>query len=402
MNFDLSGDQQLLKDSIDRLFNDAYGDFTKRRLYQAEPGGWHHEVWQRYAEMGLLALPFSEADGGFGGGPVETMLVMEAIGRSLALEPYLATVVIAGNLLRLGATQEQRDNLVPQIADGSLRLALAHAERQARYDLHDVAATVRRTEAGYRINGLKSGVLAAEGAGLLLVSARGAGERRDRHGISLFLVPADAPGVTVQGYPTQDGQRAAEIALSDVDVAETALLGRDGEGLALVEHAVDIAIAALAAEAVGAMDETLAMTVDYLKTRKQFGVPIGSFQALQHKAVDMMIAGEQARSMALYAAMMADSPPAERRAAMAAAKVQINRSARFVGQTAVQLHGGIGVTMEYKLGHLFKRLAVIELLFGDTSHHLRALTDAGGLEGKWLGDVDSNHDKQSQSLLSYR
>ncbi len=388
MNFDLSGDQQLLKDSVDRLFSDAYGDFTKRRRYGAEPGGWPRDVWQRYAEMGLLALPFSEADGGFGGGPVETMLVMEAIGRSLALEPYLATVVLAGNLLRLGGSPEQRASLIPQIADGSLTVAFAHAERQARYDLQDVATAARRTEAGTVINGRKSAVLAAEGATLLLVSARSTGERRDRHGISLFLVPADAPGVTVQGYPTQDGQRAAEIAFSDVAVAESALLGSPGEALALIEHAVDIAIAALAAEAVGAMDETLAMTVDYLKTRKQFGVPIGSFQALQHKAVDMMIAGEQARSMAVYAAMMAGSPPAERRLAMAAAKVQINRSARFVGQTAVQLHGGIGVTMEYKLGHLFKRLAVIELLFGDTSHHLRALTEAGGLEGEGLGNVE--------------
>jgi pimeloyl-CoA dehydrogenase small subunit len=376
MDFDLSDEQLLLKDSVDRLTADTYGNFEKRRAYQSEPGGWSAANWRRFADMGLTALPFSEADGGFGGGPVETMIVMEALGRSLAVEPYLATVILGGNLLRLGGSAAQRARLIPAIADGSLTLAFAHAERQARYDLHDIATTATRHAGGFLLQGQKTGVLQGDSAGLLLVSARSDGSRRDREGILLVLVDPAAPGVTVRTYRTQDGLRAADILLDGVQVDEAALLAG---GLPLIEQVVDIAIAAICAEAVGAMDSAHALTVDYLKTRTQFGVPIGSFQALQHKAADMMMALEQARSMAMFAAMMVGAEPAERRTALSAAKVQINRSARLVGQTAVQLHGGIGMTMEYKVGHLFKRLAIIETLFGDTDFHLRAVTEAGGL-----------------------
>ena len=379
MDFDLTDEQRLLKDSVDRLVGGAYADFENRARYAAEPAGWSREVWGAYAEMGLLGLPFEERFGGFGGGPVETMLVMEAIGRNLAIEPYLATVLLGGGLLRVGGSEAQQERLVPGIAEGALTLALAHGERQARYDLHDVAATARGEGGGYRLDGLKSVVLHGDGAGLLVVSARTSGDRRSREGITLFLVEADAPGITVQGYPTQDGQRAAEISFQDVRVGEDAVLGPVGGGLPLVERVTAEAIAGLASEAVGAMDALHAATVDYLKTRQQFGVPIGSFQVLQHRAVDMMIAVEQARSMALYGAMMLDAPAPERDAALSAVKVQVNRSARIVGQGAIQLHGGIGMTMEYKAGHYFKRLSMIELMFGDADHHLRRVSEAGGL-----------------------
>lgn len=382
MDFDLTEEQRLLRDSVDRLIDDAYGDFDKRRAYAAEPNGFSAALWTRFAELGLLGLPFAEADGGYGGGPVETMLVMEAIGRGLALEPYLSTVVLGGGFVRLGGNDAQRRRLLPRIADGSLRLAFAHTERQARYDLFDVATTARAEGGGFVLDGAKSVVLHGDSADLLVVGARLSGARRDRAGIGLFLVDAGAQGVTRRSYPTQDGQRAAEITLEHVRVPADAMLGAPGDGLALIGRVTDTAIAALCAEAVGAMAALHALTVDYLKTRKQFGVPIGSFQALQHRAADMLVALEQARSMAMYAAMMADAPDAaERHIAMAAARVQIDDSARMVGQAAIQLHGGIGMTQEYKAGHYFKRLTMISMMFGDTDHHLRAVAEAGGLAG---------------------
>ena len=380
MDFDLSEEQRLLRDSVDRTIDDAYGDFEKRKSYAAEPHGFSDTLWARYAELGLLGLPFAETDGGYGGGPVETMLVMEAIGRGLALEPYLATVVLGGGLLRMGGSAAQRQRIVPKIADGSLRMAFAHGELQARYDLADVATTARREGDGFVLDGAKSLVLHGDSADLLAVSARLSGGRRTHEGIGVFLVDADAPGVARRGYATQDGLRAAEVTLAGVRVPADAALGVPGEGFALIERVIDTAIAAVAAEAVGAMQALHTMTIEYLKTRKQFGVPIGSFQALQHRAADMLVALEQARSMAMYAAMMAEAADAvERRAAIAAVKVQINQSARDLGQAAIQLHGGIAVTREYKAGHYFKRLTMIETLFGDTAHHLGTVAEMGGL-----------------------
>ncbi len=381
MDFEYSDEQRMLKDSIDRLIGPAYDDLGKRKATQAQGPGFSEELWSKYAEVGLTALPFSEEDGGFGGGPVETMLVMEAIGRGLALEPYLASIVIGGNLLRLGGTPAQREECIPKIADGSLRVAFAHVERQARYDLFDVATHAKKTEDGYTIEGDKSVVLSGDSAQKLIVSARTASaSRRDHHGITLFLVDANAPGISRRDFPTQDGQRGAAISFAGVQVPESAIIGTLDHGGELIEHVIDIAIAAVCSEAVGAMTSLHALTLDYLKTRKQFGVPIGSFQVLQHKAVDMFTALEQARSMTYFAAMMAASDdPRERRRALSAAKVQINNSAKFVGETAVQLHGGIGVTMEYRAGHYFKRLTMIQSLFGDTDHHMRVVDHAGGM-----------------------
>jgi pimeloyl-CoA dehydrogenase small subunit len=380
MDFDLTDEQRLLKDSVDRLIADAYGDFEKRKRHQSGPGGYSHELWSNFAELGLLALPFPEEEGGIGGGPVETMLVMEAIGRGLVVEPYLGTVVLGGGFLRCGGTAAMRAELVPQIADGTLTLALAQLEPHSRYCLNDVATTARREGDAFVLNGRKVAVLHGDSAGRLVVSARTAGARADRHGITLFLLDAAAPGVTRRGMPTQDGLRAADIQLEEVRVSAADILGEVDHGLALLEQVVDIALAALCAEAVGVMEDLQRSTVDYLKTRQQFGVPIGSFQALQHRAADMLVAVEQARSMALYAAMMAEEPdPALRRPALSAAKVQINQSARMVGQEAVQLQGGIAMTFEYKAGHAFKRLAMIEKTFGDTDHHLNAVSEADSL-----------------------
>ncbi|HEY1944164.1 MAG TPA: acyl-CoA dehydrogenase [Roseiarcus sp.] len=379
MDFDLNEEQRLLADNVARLMKDRYG-FENRKTYQATTHGFSEELWRRYAELGLLGLPFSEEDGGFGGGAVETMLVMEAFGRALALEPYLATVVLAGGVIRRAARQELRAELAPQIAAGDLRLAFAHSERQSGWDLFDVTASARKDGGGYVLNGEKGLVLHGDSADKLVVSARIAGGQRERTGLGLFLVDAAAPGVARRGYPTQDGQRAAEITLTNVRVEPEAVIGDPENAAPVIERVVDEAIAALCAEAVGAMSEAQAMTVDYLKTRKQFGVPIGSFQALQHRAADMVVALEQARSMMMFATMMAgEHDAAARGKAISAAKAQIGRSAKFIGQQATQLHGGIAMTYEYKLGHLFKRMTMIDMAFGDTEAHLRRLSEADSL-----------------------
>jgi pimeloyl-CoA dehydrogenase small subunit len=379
MDFALSEEQNLLQHSVSRLFADHY-DFEARKHYREEAGGFSAEMWRRYAELGLLGLPFPEEYGGSSGGPVETMIVMDAIGGALALEPYLATVVLAGGLLRRGGSDKMRAEILPQVAGGELRLAFAHAERQARYDLADVQTSARRDGGGFVLDGAKSLVLNGDGAGKLIVSARLSGGRNERNGLALFVVDATAPGVSSRGYPTVDGLRAAEVNLTGVRVDAAAAIGEPGAAYPLIERIADEAIAALAAEAVGAMAAMHLTTVDYMKTRKQFGVTIGSFQALQHRAAEMLIALEQARSMAMLATMMAgEDDPRERRAAISAAKVQIGRSGRIVGQGAIQIHGGIGMTMEAKVGHYFKRVTTIDTLFGDADHHLELLAAGGGL-----------------------
>ncbi|MFN3672524.1 MAG: acyl-CoA dehydrogenase family protein [Bosea sp. (in: a-proteobacteria)] len=380
MDFDLSPEQTQLKDGVTRLMAARYGSLEARKAQGSGPHGFSEEAWSHYAAMGLLGIPFTEDEGGFGGGPVETMLVMEALGKGLALEPYLATVVLAGGAIRLGGSAALKQQVIPGIVAGSARLALAFSETQSRYDLFDVGATARREGDAYVLDGRKAVVINGDSAQQLVVSARTSGGRRDRDGISLFLIPADAEGVSRHGYATQDGGRAAEIQFSEVRVGADALIGQEGQGLPILERVAEHAVAALAAEAVGIMEALHGLTVEYLKTRQQFGAPIGQFQVLQHRAVDMLIALEQARSMAFYAAMMVEHDDAqERAAALSAVKVQINRSCRLVGQEAVQLHGGIGMTMEYLGAHYFKRLTMIESLFGDTPHHLRRVAAAGGL-----------------------
>ena len=379
MDFDLNDEQRMLKDSVGRLISENY-DFESRKKYLKEQAGYSAAMWERYAEMGLLGLPFDERYEGSGGGPVETMIVMEAMGRGLTLEPYFATVILCGGLLRLGGSEQQRAALLPKIASGELRMAFAHGESQSRYDLADVACSARRDADGWVLDGDKCAVVHGDGADQLIVSARTAGNRRDADGISLFVVDANAPGVSRRSYQTHDGLRSAEIRLSGVKVSSNDELGGIGKASPLIREVVDRALAATAAEAIGVMSEAYDTTLDYLKTRKQFGATIGSFQALQHRAVDMLVHLEQARSMALYATMMVDDPDVSARSrAVAAAMVQIRRSSKFIGQQVVQLHGGIGMTQEYKIGHYFKRITAMESLFGDTDHHLAVVSAAGGV-----------------------
>src|SRR6516225_5185121 len=375
MDFDLAEEQRLLRDSVERLLADHYG-FDRRRSYLAEPNGWSRALWSQHAELGLLGLPFAESYGGVGGGPIEVMLVMEALGRVLALEPYLATVVLTGTALRLAGSEAQKSRILPQIAEGQMILAFAHGERQARYDLTDVLTTAKPTAGGWVLDGAKSVVAHGDSADRLIVSARIAGERDDPDGIGLFLVDARANGVARRSYPMRDGTRAAEISLSGVEVARNDVLGEPGNALPVIERVVAAGIAATSAEAVGAMEAMHAITLEYLKTRQQFGKPIGQNQVLQHRAAEMLIAVEQGRSMAMLAAMTVDEPdPAERVHNIAMAKVGVGQASRFVAQNAIQLHGGIGMTEEYAVGHYFRRVMVIEHMFGDPAHHLSRLAD---------------------------
>ena len=369
MDFDYSEDQQLLQESVQRFVRENYS-FEQRRQLVATEQGYSDAHWQQFAELGWLGIPFPEEHGGLGMSGVETMVVMEAIGNGLVAEPYLSTVILGGGAVAAAGSDEQKAEILPAVAEGKCKLAFAFAERQARYNLQDVEVRAEAANGSYRLSGMKSVVFGAPTADRFVVSARTAGGSRDADGITLFLVAADAPGLSVRGYPTADGLRAGEVTLEGTPV-EGVLGDLDG-ALPTIEGVVDRAIAAVSAEAVGLMGTLNDMTLEYLKTREQFGQPIGRFQVLQHRMVDMFIAHEEAKSMAMMAAMRIDEEDADaRKKAMSAAKVQIGKSARFVGQQSIQLHGGIGMTDEYAAGHYFKRLTMIDRSFGDNDYHLR-------------------------------
>jgi alkylation response protein AidB-like acyl-CoA dehydrogenase len=369
MDFNYTDEQNALRDTLTRFIAKDY-PFEARRALAKSADGFSRAHWKQFAELGLLALPFPEDFGGLNGNGVDTMLVMEAFGRGLVLEPYLSSVVVAGHLVRDAGSAAQKDALLPAVAGGERMLALAHYERGARYEVSRVDTAAKADGAGWKLSGSKAVVLGGGAADRLLVSAN------TGKGISLFLVDARRPGVSVRSYMTQDGGRAAEVRLDNVAVGADALIGAQDGALPAIERALDYGIAAMCAEAVGIMAALDEATLEYLKTRKQFGQPIGRFQALQHRMVDMVIATEQSRSMAMMAAVKVDSDDAtERRRAISAAKAYIGQQARFVGQQAVQLHGGMGVVDELNVSHWFKRLTMIELTFGNTDHHLGLFSD---------------------------
>lgn len=373
MDFELNDEQRLLSESITRFVADRY-DFETRLRAMKQPDGWSRDIWRELAELGVLAMPFAEEDGGFGGGGVETMLVMEALGRGLLVEPYLATVVLAGGALRRAGSDTQRAAHIPAIATGERLMALAHSEPGLPRHTPDVRVKAQRTDSGWVLEGTKIAVLHGDCAEFLVVSAL------TDEGVSLFLVDAATSGVHVSAATGYDGVRVATIRFDGAVLPDDAIMGQPGTGSAILAAVFEEANAALAAEAVGVMAETFDITLDYLKTRQQFGVPIGSFQALQHRSVDMFIQLEMIRSMATLAALSLDAEPGQRARNIAAAKVQAGRSGRFIGQQAVQLHGAIGITSEYKVGHAFKRLTAIDALFGDADHHIDWLANAGGVQ----------------------
>ena len=377
MDFSLTEEQTALKDSLGKFIARDY-TFDDRWKVIRSPEGWSRAHWNQLAEIGLMALPVAEADGGLGGGGVDTMVVMEQIGRGLVLEPYLGCVVLPAALIKAAGTNAQRAALSEGLASGETLYAFAHTEPGQRYERAAVSMAAVASSGGYVLTGKKVSVLGGDCADFLLVSATVAGDS----GASLFVVDAKASGVTRLAYPMQDAQRGADIDFSGVKVGEDALIGVRGGAQATIDYALDVACAALCAESVGVMDELLKQTIEYLKTRKQFGRAIGTNQALQHRAVDMMMHAEMSRSMALEAAVAVDNAdahsPAEaaaRAKAISGAKTIIGQACRFVGQNAVQLHGGIGVTHELAASHYFKRLTMINVTFGDSDWHLARYGD---------------------------
>lgn len=383
MDFSPSEEDVLLRDALRNLIADHYS-FEQREKYRTRNAGFSREFWTRLADMGLLGLPFSEALGGFGGSAATTALALEVFGEALVLEPYFASVVtVAGIFNQLPATATLCGQ-VQAIAAGNAVLTLAHTEPHSRFDWEDVSTRATRTAYGWQLDGSKSEVLAADSADYFIVSARTGGERFDRDGISLFLIDAKSAGIECRAYESRDGRRAASVRFNAVAVPASALLGDEHRAFSLLESLSATLNAALCAEAVGTMAAALDITVDYVKTRKQFGTTIGSFQAIQHRAVDMLIATELSRSMALYAnLMLQDDNASAKQNAVHAAKVQIADAARFVGEQAVQLHGGIGMTAEYRIGHYLKRLTTLAEEWGDSDYHLAELAAGGGLIGEW-------------------
>jgi alkylation response protein AidB-like acyl-CoA dehydrogenase len=370
MDFSFTDEQTMLRDSVAAYLADHY-DFDKRKAAIKSASGWRPEVWKAFAEdLGILGAAFPEEAGGLGGGPIENMVIMEEFGRALVVEPYLGTVVIGGGFLKRAGTPAANE-LIGQIISGEVITAFAWAESQARYNLANIAVTARKDGAGWVINGQKAVVIGAPWATHLIVTARTGGGQTEAEGISVFLVDKTATGVVTRDYPTVDGRRASEITFENVSVPAEALIGQAGAGLPLIEAVVDEAVAALCAESCGVLKKLHEGTLEYTKGRKQFGAPIASFQVLQHRMVDMFIQVEQAVSMTYMAHIRLGESATERAKGVSSAKVQIGRACRFVGQNAIQLHGGMGMTDEMAIAHYFKRATMIEGEFGSVDHHLR-------------------------------
>jgi alkylation response protein AidB-like acyl-CoA dehydrogenase len=380
MDIEFTEEQKILQDSVERMLRASY-DFDRRHGIIASEEGWSEPHWQEFANLGLLAAPFSDETGGLGGGPIATMIIMEAFGRHLVVEPYFETVVLAGGLIEALASDAQRRELLDGLTSGRTIWALALIEAQSRQDLHAVTTTAERQADSYVLRGAKAVVVAAPWADRLIVSARTFGNSRDREGVSLFVIDRHAPDLHLQGFKTLDGRRAAEIRLDGVRIPAENLLGQEGAATDALEHCRRRAIAAQCAEAIGAISELNKATLEYTKTRKQFGVPLGSFQVLQHRMVDMFIAQEEAVAItyALNATLAHGGPDLAKLAS--AAKAKVGEAGRYVGEQAVQLHGGMGMTEELKVGHYLKRLIAIKIQYGDPAlHTLRCAENVFGSE----------------------
>ena len=375
MDFTLSEEQQMLQDTVVRLARDSYSFEQREQFYRSELG-FSQAFWQQLGDLGLCSVPIAEADGGYGGSGVDNLLIMTELGRNLCLEPFLHSQIHAAGLLQQLGNDQQRESLLPRVASGELQLAVALEESQSHYQLHDVQTRAEAVDGGWQLSGHKVVVIGGYSAGLILVSARTAGSPLDEQGISLFLLDPASTGVSRRDYPCIDGPRACDLLLDNVFVAADGLLGEPGNALPALRYQQGRAIAGQCAEAVGGMEEAFRLTLDYLKTRKQFGAPIGKFQVLQHRMADMRGELELATSMAILAACIADEADSEERSRrLAAAKFIVVRAARFIAEQAIQLHGGIGMTWEYNLAHHAKRLVMLSHQLGDDDHHLQAYAE---------------------------
>ena len=374
MDFNFTSEQDQLRDTVARLVRQQY-DFDTRRKVAKSEAGWRPEMWSQFAELGLLGASFSEEDGGFGGGAIEAMIISEEFGKGLVIEPYLQTVIIGGNFLRHGGTAAQQEEHIAGLVGGETIFAFAYSEPKSRFDLNDVSTTAKKDGAGFVLNGHKAVVIGAPFATHLIVTARTSGGQRDTSGITVFVVPKSAKGITTRDYPTVDGLRASEVYFENVSVGADAVIGAVDGGLPLIEKTVDHAIASLCAEAVGCFKVLNEATISYAKQRKQFGQPIANFQVLQHRMVDMFMAAEQATSMTYMVTLKLDEADKARKLAASGAKVQIAKAGKLISQDAVQIHGGMGMTDELNVGHFFKRVTMIESQFGNTDWHLRRYTE---------------------------
>ena len=370
MDFSFTEEQTLLRNSVAKYLADNYKFEDFKKISRAEPG-WSKTAWQKFAELGLTAAPLPEAYGGLGGGAVDTMVVMEEFGKALVVEPFVSTVVIGGGFFNHGGTEAQKQEWLAKIAAGETVLVFAFAEAQGRFNFADLTTTAKKSGANYMLNGQKAVVLGAPWADALIVTARTSGGQRDKKGVSVFVVDKKSRGIATRDYPTIDGLHASEVTFENVEVPAANLIGTADDGLRLIEQVTDEAIAAHASEAVGAMKVLLDATVEYSKTRKQFGVPIGKFQVLQHRMVDMFMNYEQSASITYMVTLKLGESETERKKAASAAKVQIGKAGRFIGQQAVQIHGGMGMTDELNVGHYFKRLTMLDTLYGNVDHHLK-------------------------------
>ncbi|MEP2179506.1 MAG: acyl-CoA dehydrogenase family protein [Marinomonas sp.] len=370
MDFNFTETQDMVRDGLSRLVRENY-DYETRNSVIGSESGWRPEIWAQLAELGILGMPFSEDDGVFCGRAVDSLVVMEEFGRGLVIEPFVPTVVCAGGFLKHAGTDTQKEEHIGGIVDGSRTFAFAYAEPRGRFDYANLETTAKKDGGGYVLNGHKAVVVGAPWASHLIVTARTSGGQRDRDGISVFIVDKGADGVVTRDYPTVDGRRASEVYLENVSVPAEALIGEEGAALPLIEQVTDEAIAAQCAEACGAMKVAHTLTVEYSRTRKQFGVPIGSFQVLQHRMVDMYTEYEQSLSMTYLATLKLDADAKERQTAVAAAKVRVGQAAHLIGQEAIQIHGGMGMTDEMAIGHYFKRLTIFDAEFGNIDHHMK-------------------------------
>jgi len=370
VDFNFTEEQDMVRDGLSRMVREQYGAEERRQLIATEDG-WSREVWGQLAELGILGMSFSEEDGGFGGGAIDSMVVMEEFGKGLVVEPYVPTVVCAGGFLKHAGTAAQKEEHIGSIVSGERVFAFAYAEPRGRYDLANLETSAKKDGGDYVLNGHKAVVIGAPWASHLVVTARTGGEQTDKQGISVFIVDKSAEGVTTRDYATVDGRRASEVYFENVRVPADALIGEEGNAFPLIERVTDEAIAAQCAEACGAMKVAHAMTLEYAKQRKQFGVPIASFQVLQHRMVDMYTEYECSVSMTYLATLRLDKEERERKEAVSAAKVRVGQAAHHIGQEAIQIHGGNGMTDEYAIGHYFKRLTIFDSEFGNIDHHMK-------------------------------
>jgi alkylation response protein AidB-like acyl-CoA dehydrogenase len=374
MDFNFTEEQTLLENMVTSFVRDNYTWEAREAIVKTEEG-WKPENWNQFAELGLLGVPFAEEFGGLGGSVVDTMIVMEQFGKGLVVEPYMPSVVLAGGLISSLGSKEQVESIIPTIISGEARYAFAHSEPQSRFDLYDVKTSAVTNDGDFVLNGFKSVVFGGPIATHLIISARTSGEQRDTNGITLFLVDKTAAGLTLQNYPTIDEYRASEVVIENLKISKDMILGKLDNAYAAIDENIDRSTIAVCAEAVGILEVLKDTTIDYCKNRKQFGQAIGKNQSIQHRLVDMMIEYEQSKSI-LYMACTADlSNPSDRKKAVSGAKARIGKAIKYVGENAIQLHGGMGMVDEYMVSHYFKRATMLGILFGNEDYHMKRFSD---------------------------